>query len=477
MRTAFQTIVVSSLLDANRFRVESSHRDSALDVLPATKEGEEEREEARESRRPMLIGRGEEERPESVEPEATPLIPVHQPQDEPELTGDLEGTQSLTLGGVRKAHADKKTRRCSTSSATGTRKPRPLASNRRGKMSFPAAAAAGPRDTGRPESKEGGGGGGGKRRKKRGVSNGGGGGKGKRQFLPPLPLEQQQSWLSVPSASLSRSLTDIHSVYSSLGGAGRGSRPRSFGVITGPFTSRQRSFRNRHMRPRTADGSTSPTRSGVLIFVTTRSNFDFSGQQKGVGESAKSRGGHSPMGARSCSTTRPHHRGGVKNTVNRRRGFGTEGTSNNAPSHGSSSGRLSPSPRQNQRPKTVPLDTMRTPSHREEDGPCTWFRAESPSYMSGALEQPIQGPWKGGGSGGGRIQNNTGSSDDRHRRAVRRVRARTVVSARSTGPVAASAKADICRRQDLIMSPERAAARLANIRKVYGSGGAKRISL
>ncbi|CAM9714463.1 unnamed protein product, partial [Ectocarpus sp. 8 AP-2014] len=133
-----------------------------------------------------------------------------------------------------------------------------------------------------------------------------------------------------------------------------GSRPRSFGVITGPFTSRQRSFRKRHMRPRTADGTTSPTRSGVLIFVTTRSNFDFSGQQQGAVESATSRSGHSLTGTRSCSTARPHHRSGVKSTVKLRRGFGTEGTSKNAQSHGSNSDRLSPSPRQNQRPKTVP---------------------------------------------------------------------------------------------------------------------------
>ncbi|CAM9714390.1 unnamed protein product, partial [Ectocarpus sp. 8 AP-2014] len=98
-------------------RVESSHRDSTSDVLPATKEGEEEGKAARESPTPVSIGSGEEERPESVEPEATPLIPVHQPQDEVELIGDLEGTRSLTLRGVRKTHADKKTRRCSTSSA------------------------------------------------------------------------------------------------------------------------------------------------------------------------------------------------------------------------------------------------------------------------------------------------------------------------------------------------------------------------
>ncbi|CAM9255225.1 unnamed protein product [Ectocarpus sp. 6 AP-2014] len=457
-------------------RVESSHRDSTSDVLPATKEGEEEGEAARESPTPVSIGSGEEERPESVEPAATPLIPVHQPQDELELIGDLEGTRSLTLRGVPKTHADKKTRRCSTSSATGTRTPCPLASNRRGKLSPPAAAAAGLRDTGRLESKEKGGRGE-KWSKKRGVSSGGGGRKGKRQYLPPLSLEQQQSWSSVPSAALSRSLIDVHSIYSSLGGAGRGSRPRSFGVITGPFTSRQRSFKKRHMRPRTADGTTSPTRSGVLIFVTKRSNFDFSGQQQGAVESATSHSGHSPTETRRCSTARPHHRGGVKSTVNLRRGFGTEGTSKNAQSHGSNSDHLSPSPRQNQRPKTVPLDPMRTPSHREEDGPCTWFRAETPSYMSSALDQHTQGPWKGAGSGGGRIENNTGSSGDRHRRAVRRVRARTAMSAKRTGPAAASAKADVCRRQDLIVSPERAAARLANIRKVYGSGGTKRIWL
>ncbi|CAM9628013.1 unnamed protein product, partial [Ectocarpus sp. 13 AM-2016] len=457
-------------------RVESSHRGSTSDVLPATKEGEQEREAARESPTPVLNGSGEEKRPESVEPEATPLMPVHQPQDELELIGDLEGTRSLTLRGVRQAHADKNTRHCSTSSVTGTRTPCPLASNRRGKMSSPAVAAAGRRDTGRLESKEKGGRGE-KWSKKRGVSSGGGRRKGKRQYLPPLTLEQQQSWSSVPSAALSRSLTDVHSIYSSLGGAGMGSRPRSFGVITGPFTSRQRSFRNRHMRPRTVDGTTSATRSGVLIFVTTRSNFDFSGQQQGAVESSTSRSGHSPTGTRGCSTARPHHRGGVKSTVNRRRGFGTEGTSNNARSHGSNSDRLSPSPRQNQRPKTVPLDTMRTPSHREEDGPCTWFRAETPSYMSSALDRHTQGPWKGGGSDGDGIENKTGSSDDRHRRAVRRVRARTVMAAKRTGPAAASAKADVCHRQDLIMSPERAAARLANIRKVYGSGGSTRIWL
>ncbi|CAM9134053.1 unnamed protein product [Ectocarpus sp. 12 AP-2014] len=455
-------------------RVESSHRDSTSDVLPATKEEEQEREVARESPTPVSIGSGDEERPESVEPKAT--MPVHQPQDELELIGDLEGTRSLTLRGVRKTRADKKTRRWSKSSATGTRTPCPLASNRRGKMSSPAAAAAGLRDTGRLESKLKGGGGE-KWSKKRGVSSGGGGRKGKRQYLPPLSLEQQQSWSSAPSAALSRSLTDVHSIYSSLGGAGGSSRPTSFGVITGPFTSRQKSFRIRHMRPRTADGTTSPTRSGVLIFVTTRSNFDFSGQQQGAVESATSRSGHSPTGTRSCSTARPHHCGGVKSTVNRRRGFGTEGTSNNAQSHGSDSERLSPSPTQSQRPKTVPLDTMRTPSHREEDGPCTWFRAETPSFMSSALDQHTQGPWKGGGSGGGRIENKTGSSDDRHRRAVRRVRARTAMSAKRTGPAAASAKADVSRRQDLIISPDRAAARLANIRKVYGSGGNKRMWL
>ncbi|CAN0254681.1 unnamed protein product, partial [Ectocarpus sp. 12 AP-2014] len=109
--------------------------------------------------------------PESVEPEATPLMPVHQPQDEVELIGELESTRSLTLRGVLKPHADKKTRRCSTSSIKGTRTPCPLASNRRGKMSSPAVAAAGLRDTGRLESKEKGGRGE-KWSKKRGVSSG-----------------------------------------------------------------------------------------------------------------------------------------------------------------------------------------------------------------------------------------------------------------------------------------------------------------
>eukprot|EP00752_Nemacystus_decipiens_P004957 g4510.t1 len=232
----------------------------------------------------------------------------------------------------------------------------------------------------------------------------------------------------------------------------------SFGVISGPFTNRQGSFRDRHVRPRTADGSTSPTRSAALIYVTTRSNFDMSGHQsKCASLSLSSRGGDRTKWHTKSPIPRRHQHGSVQSPGDDRGGW--EGDNTAGIPNEASSGQHPESPTQQQqqqrRPKTaVPLESTQAPSHGAGEGPRTWF-PDARATRSARVQhmQALRG------------DNSATRSNfvNGYQKNALPIRARTA-AARRAGHTAP----DSFGLEDLILSPERAAVRLASIRKAYG---------
>lgn len=422
-------------------------------MLPSTTEEEEdEREAVLETSMFFSATHGVgEERPECVAGDTASMVTLHNLQDGQTIEHSESKRSRASESGSEASSAKNKLFRSSLS----TKKEEPVgfvATTRdiRGQMAHQAAGGA---DAQRPVSRRTV-----RRRKKRGRGCGGSGGdRGSKKlpFLPPSPLQLQQSWPLVPS-SLSSSLMGAHSIYSGTGGL---SKTRSFGVITGAFANRQRSFRSRHVRPRTADGSSSPTRSAVLIYVTTRSNFDVSGHRpQAIPRSVSSRGGGSKKWHTKRSTARPHHHGGVSNFEDNRGGWAGDGTTSSTDiSYEVRSGQHSVSPPLQQRPKTVPLAAMHAPLHAAGEGPRTWFRDERATNARGARRQHLQALRDGNSATGKNF------SDDYHQNNVWRVRAQTA-AARRTGLTASASFPP----EDLILSPERAAARLASIRKAYG---------
>lgn len=430
-------------------------------MLPATEEEEEEKVEAVLWSMSTSTKRDEDEGIlERADAGATSMMPTHNVQDEPETSMDSDSKGLLIVEGGPETTTNKNRRRPSVSLTSGLpMRSLPMASTtenvRRGHRT--------PSATGAAELRQSGSRGGGRRSKQRGR---GGGGKGKRSLLLPSPLKLQQPSPTVAFSRPSPSLTDAHSIYSSLGSTAGLSKSSSFGVITGPFTNRQGSFRNRHVRPHTADGSTSPTRSAMLIFVTTRSNFDFSGQQwQAVAGSVGSRGGRSRRGRKNSLTTRSNHHGNEDNLGTNCRGWGGEGNSSSAISYNSSLDHHPPS--QQPRPKTVPLDAMHAPSHGEGEGPRTWFRDATTTSVHSARRQQLL-PLRGESRSGVPDKIYRDVSDDYHRRGVRRARARTAASLTRRTGLTGSGEGGIRCPKDRILSPERAAARLASMRKAYG---------
>lgn len=293
----------------------------------------------------------------------------------------------------------------------------------------------------------------------------GGGGKRRRNPLPPSPPRRWQPSPTTPFPLTSPSLTGAQSIYSSLGGTEGLSRPISFGVITGPFTNRQGSFRENHIRPRTADGRFSPIRSATSIFVTTRSNFDFSGQSWHTGAgSVGSPGGQTGRGRQKCSATYPTP--GSEDTLgNNWRGWEGKGTSSSAISYSSSSDHHPRAHRQQSRPKTVPLDAMHASSHGRGGRARTWISDLTTTRVRSArLEQSFN---LGSRSGGGAPDRANGNAFDCYNhRGVRRARAAAAWTTR-TGLAGSGGGGFRCPK-GLILSPERVAARLARIRKAYG---------
>lgn len=389
-----------------------------------------------------------EERPECVNEDTASTVTLHNPQDAPQTAGNVDSDKRLrSLESGPETLSDKRGHsRCSLSTREEAMGSLATTGDTRGERAHPAEGGAGAQ---RPVSRRKG-----RRSKKRdqGTGAGGSGGdRGKGKF-PPLQLSQvPQSWPVVPFA-LSSSLTDAHSIYSGTGGLSR------IGVISGPFTNRQGSFRDRHVRPRTADGSTSPIRSAALIYVTTRSNFGvFDHQPKAVSRSVSSRRGDGNKWPTKRSIPRRHHHGGASGLGDN---FGggweaddtTVGTE--ASYVASSCQRPEPPPPQ-QRPKTVPLQSTHAPLHGAGEGPRTWFRDAKAARS--ARRQQLQAP---------RGENSASGNNffiDHHAKRTLLARARTA-AARKTGHAGPGS----CAPEDLILSPERAAARLASIRKAYG---------
>lgn len=306
--------------------------------------------------------------------------------------------------------------------------------------------------------------GGGKRRRKR---SGVGGRKGKSLSLSPL--RSQPSCSSLPSPVLSQSLTGAHSIYSSLssGPGGRASRPTSFGVITGPFSDRQGSFRDRHLRPRTTDGSTSPTRSAVWIFVTTRSNFDSSSLKGADGSLAGHR--HEKRRKRKCASARLDRRGVANSPVDSRGRLRTEATSNGTGVDALSSDYQSSASRRNQRPETAPLDAMASPSVGE--GPDLRLR-DPPSPSTSDVRKDRSQALGTPGASSRRVKKDTAELwEGRSQRNVCRSRAETRAASAPRKGFVASVRGGVGRPDDRTVSREGAEARLASIRKVYGPGG------
>ena len=284
---------------------------------------------------------------------------------------------------------------------------------------------------------------------------GGGGDEGKRErpgFLS-TPL-QLQSWNSGPVLPPAPSLTDANSIYS-LGGAVGRSSPAS-GVIVGPFTNRQGTFRDRNIRPRTADGSTSPTRSAMVIFVTMRSTFDFSGQKpQAVAGSVASGVSESRKRQKKCFTSRSRRRG--NSYWDDRGGLAGEGASSSVVSGKmeSDANPMTPS-------ASLPLEGGHKPSvdGMHKSSRAAGEVAKSLRNLDGARRQQFQAL---------RSEDSTIGHSDANvshsigYRGVGRVRARTAATRRAELAVLGA-----CSPEHLIISPERAAARLAGIRKAYG---------
>lgn len=424
----------------------------------------------------------EEERPECDSIDDTPVTPASNPRDgrrEPceEDGGEgapllgVEGGPDTTPGGVHRG-------RCSSSLTGRTGRPRlstsessPTFTRERDK-SLGSGENVGTK-TGRKDSRGGVGGGGGRRTKKRGRVDGC---KEKRPFFSPSPLQLQPSWTSGPPPVLSQSLTDAHSIYSSIGGPGAGaSRPKSFGVITGPFTSRQESFRDRHLRPRTADGSTSPTRSGVWIFVTTRSNFDSSlqqqqQQQQGAAGSSGSRH-HGGRRRRNCAPARLDRRGVVNDRTNAPGRSGAGHAGNLTSFRSLSSGHQLSSPQQDQQPEAESLDETKAPLFGEESS--LWACDLSRPSASGVREKRPRALATARGSR--RVGSDSSSNLSEglsHRNACRDRAPKGAAAPGRTGFVA-SMRGGVARPVERILSPEGASARLASIRKVYGPEGVR----
>lgn len=393
----------------------------------------------------------DEERPESNGAEST-ATPLQNLQVGPGGVVDV-GSSRLPQNGTDPETSADERKLCQPSPLTGrvvTRFPASgSATSARGETPHLAAETAGmqrPGSRARGRRRKGGRG---ERGKERDWGNEG---KNIRPHVSPSPLQLKQSWHLVPSRPSSPSpLTGAHSIYS-LGGTG--GRPPDFGVITGPFTNRQGTFKERNIRPRTADGSTSPTRSAVAIFVTTRSKFDFSGQKRqAVGGSVASGGDENRRRQRKCFTSKPHRRGNSDGKD--REGLAYEGGSISVVS-----GKLSSDE-----------NTMRlsgSPSLKG-GGEAAVHEKHKPSLTAGGLasvqnlrsarRQQLQ-VLRGASSSVDYSSNLSGSFGHR---GVGRVRARTAAARRKELAVVGA-----CAPEDLILSPERAAARLAGIRKAYG---------
>lgn len=380
-----------------------------------------------------------EERPECVDEDAGPTVPSHSRYDGPETTENTDGERPSTLESESEIFSDKNGR--FRSSLRTQEEPMGFVATTAdlgGHMAHHDAVGTTVAQRRHASRKRG------RRSKTRDRVAG----NGKLPLLRPSPLQLHPSWPSVPF-SPSSSLTDAHSIYS---GRGRGqSKTSSFGVISGPFIQRQGSFRDRHVRPRTAGGSASPTRSAVLIYVTKRSNFDVSGHQSPI----------FPRSASSCEEDRKrwrnkrsialsHHHGGAKNRGGREWGGDGATTSTDISNNEVSS------VQHHQRPKTAPPDAMDTPSHSVGEGPKTWFRDAGGSRSCSAHGQHLEG--LRGGSSTGKNFSNDGHQEKNRPVIARKTAARRIVLA-APGHFSP---------QDLILSPERAAARLASIRKAYG---------
>lgn len=403
------------------------------------------------------------ERPDCVDGETVSTVPSHNLQHGPETTERADSKRSQALESGSEASSDRDGH-CRSLLSTREEPIGFVATPRdtRGQMAHHAAGGAGAQ---RPFPR--------RRKRWRGrkkhardvVGSGGSGGNEKLPFLPPSPLQPQGSWPLMPSSLFSSSLMDAHSIYSGTSGRSKTSRPS---VITGPFTNRQGSFRDRHVRPRTAGDCTNPTRSAVLIYVTTRSNFDVPVRQpQTVSGSASSRsGGGDSKGwlTKPSSSARPHHRGGVNNLGDSSGGWRVHRTTTSSTdtSHEvMSSGRHpgSPPPPLQRRPSTVPLDAMRASLHGAEEGARAWLRDErAADSRDSARRQLLLRTLRGGNSAAGKM-----SSNDCHQQKAWPARARTTAT-RRTGLTASGS----CSPENCILSPERAAARLAGIRKAYG---------
>lgn len=396
-----------------------------------------------------------EERPERGD-EPTSTVPLHNQQDGPETKENSDTKRVRSPESGSEFFSDKEGHfRYSLSPSEEPTCVVATTRDIRGQMAHHAAGGSG---TQRSDSRNRG------RRSKerdRGVGGSGGGRANGKHLLPPSPLKFQQSWPVVPFSPPS-SLTDALSIYSGTGGL---SKTSSFGVISGPFTNRQGPFRDRHVRiPRTADGSASPTRSAVLIYVTTRSNFDVpSPQPQGFPRPVSSRGGDSRKWRTKHSATRPHHRGGMNDLGGNSGGWGVDDAGTNV-SFEMRSGQHPKSPPLQQRPKTAPLGSMHAPWHGAGEGPPTWFRDARVTESQSARRQHLHA-LRGGNSAAG-----NSFSNGYHQNKTFPVRARTA-AARRIGHAAPRP----CGPGDLILSPERAAARLASIRNAYGLQNAIRL--